>query len=160
MRKYWLMKSEPSCFSIDDLAAAPNQTTHWDGIRNFQSRNFMRDDMRPGDGVLFYHSNCTTPAIVGVAEVISAAYPDFTAFDPASEHPDLTSTPEHPKWYMVDLQLRETFKRAITLDELRRCQDLRQMIVLRKGNRLSVSPVLQHEWETIMTLKEQAYQNR
>lgn len=151
--KYWLMKSEPSCFSIDALSKAPKKTTCWDGVRNYQARNFMRDDMRKGDLVFFYHSNCQTPGISGVAEVVSAAYPDFTAWDPESEHPDPKSTPENPRWFMVDIQLREKFSHLIALDRLKHYPELGQMPLLRKGNRLSVLPVSQEEWMFIMTLK-------
>jgi predicted RNA-binding protein with PUA-like domain len=152
--QYWLMKSEPSCFSLDDLINSPRKTTHWDGVRNFQARNFMRDQMKIGDGILFYHSNCVPPAIVGTAEVVSEAYPDFTAFDPESEHPDPTSSPEHPKWFMVDIQFREKFKHAISLEALRQYAELASMILLRKGNRLSVLPVSADEWAFVMQLKE------
>ncbi|MCX7115549.1 MAG: EVE domain-containing protein [Gammaproteobacteria bacterium] len=156
MPRYWLMKSEPSCFSIDDLASCPQQITPWDGVRNFQARNFMRDDMKCGDGVLFYHSNCSPPAIVGVAEVVRESYPDFTAFDPLSDHPDPTSSPDHPKWMMVDIQFREKFKHALSLEALRQYPSLKQMVLLRKGNRLSVLPVSAEEWGFIMGLKEKA----
>ena len=116
--KYWLMKSEPSCFSIDDLSQAPKQTTCWDGVRNYQARNFMRDEMRVGDLVFFYHSNCQPPGIVGIAEVVRAAYPDFTAWDPDSEHPDMKSTPDKPRWFMVDIQFRQKFAHFLALDAL------------------------------------------
>lgn len=153
MKKYWLMKSEPDCFSIDSLAQAPDQTSCWDGVRNYQARNFMRDQMQPGDGILFYHSNCKPPAIVGTAEVVSAAYPDYTAFDPESEHPDPTSTPENPRWFMVDVQFREKFNQPLSLDSLKQHPQLESMVLLRKGNRLSVLPVSPEEWAFIMTLK-------
>lgn len=157
MRQYWLVKSEPDCFSINDLKAAPNQTSHWDGVRNFQARNFMRDTMRVGDGVLFYHSNCHPPCIVGTAEIVSEAYPDFTAFDPLSEHPDPTSTPENPKWFMVDIQFRNKFSTPIPLAELRQHPPLSDMILLRKGNRLSVLPVAKKEWNYILELAETSH---
>ncbi len=150
--KYWLMKSEPACFSIDDLQQAPQQTTSWDGVRNYQARNFMRQDMRCGDQVFFYHSNCQPPGIVGVAEVVREAYPDHTAFDPESEHPDPKSTPEHPRWFMVDLRFRQKFERLITLEELKQHPGLSQMPLLRKGNRLSVLPVSGEEWQLICEL--------
>lgn len=152
MTRYWLMKSEPDCFSIDDLKNAPNQTSPWDGVRNYQARNFMRDAMRPGDGILFYHSNCTPPGIVGRAEVTSEAYPDYTAFDPTSEHPDPASTPDKPRWFMVDIQFREKFGQIISLDALRQYPELENMAVVRKGNRLSVSPVSDAEWLFITTV--------
>lgn len=152
MKRYWLMKSEPSCFSIDDLMHAPHKTTHWDGVRNYQARNFMRDEMKVGDGVLFYHSNCSPPAVVGIAEVVKEAYPDFTAFDPESEHPDLTSSPDNPRWFMVDVQFKQKFTSPIALNTLKQHAALSKMLLLRKGNRLSVLPVTQKEWEFILSL--------
>lgn len=152
MRRYWLMKSEPSCFSIDDLMHAAHQTTHWDGVRNYQARNFMRDEMKCGDGVLFYHSNCTPPAIVGTAEVVREAYPDFTAFDPESDHPDLSSSPDNPRWFMVDIQLKQKFPKPISLELLKQQAALSDMLLLRKGNRLSVLPVTKQAWQVIMEL--------
>ena len=150
MTKYWLMKSEPSCFSIDDLKNRPEQTEHWDGVRNYQARNFMRDDMSPGDRVFFYHSNCKPPGIIGVAEVASEAYPDHTAFDPTSDHPDSKSTPDNPRWFMVDVKYVEKFDDIIPLDELKKHPELENMPLLRKGNRLSIMPVDEHEWDYIM----------
>ncbi|MDI9817867.1 MULTISPECIES: EVE domain-containing protein [unclassified Legionella] len=151
MTRYWLMKSEPDCFSIDDLRAAPHQTTHWDGVRNYQARNLMRDEMSIGDQVFFYHSNCSPPGIVGIAEVSSKAYPDHTAFDPESEHPDPKSTPDNPRWFMVDVRFKEKFKQLIPLDTLKQYPELGQMVLLRKGNRLSVLPVKKEEWDFIIT---------
>lgn len=150
---YWLMKTEPDCFSIDDLKHAPHQTTSWDGVRNYQARNFMRDDMKKGDRVFIYHSNCKPPGIVGVATIVREAYPDHTAFDPHSEHPDLSTTPDHPRWYMVDVQWHETFALMIPLDTLKQHVELSQMPLLRKGNRLSVLPVTPKEWDFIMKLR-------
>lgn len=150
MTKYWLMKSEPSCFSIDDLRKAPEQTTPWDGVRNYQARNFMRNEMTIGDQVLFYHSNCNPPGIIGIAEVTSEAYPDYTAFDPDSEHPDPKSTPENPRWFMVDIRFKEKFKHLIALDSLKQYPELEKMLLLRKGNRLSVLPVSKEEWDFII----------
>ena len=144
------MKSEPSCFSIDDLKNRPEQTEHWDGVRNYQARNFMRDDMSPGDRVFFYHSNCKPPGIIGVAEVASEAYPDHTAFDPTSDHPDSKSTPDNPRWFMVDVKYVEKFDDIIPLDELKKHPELENMPLLRKGNRLSIMPVDEHEWDYIM----------
>ncbi|WP_028388122.1 EVE domain-containing protein [Legionella fairfieldensis] len=146
MTKYWLMKSEPSCFSIDDLRTSPHQTTPWDGVRNYQARNFMRDEMSIGDLVFFYHSNCNPPGIIGIAEVVSNAYPDYTAYDPDSEHPDPRSTPDNPRWFMVDIRFKEKFKELIPLDTLKHYTELKNMLLLRKGNRLSVLPVSQDEW--------------
>ncbi len=150
MTNYWLMKSEPNCFSIDDLRNEPNQTTHWDGVRNYQARNFMRDSMRIGDQIFFYHSNCKPPGIIGVVEVVSESYPDFTAFDPNSEHPDASSTPDKPRWFMVDVRFKEKFSRLLSLESLKQYPELDNMQLLRKGNRLSVLPVRANEWEFIM----------
>ncbi len=147
--KYWLMKSEPSCFSIDDLKASPKETTCWDGVRNYQARNFMRDDMHVGDLVFFYHSNCAPPGIAGIAKVVREAYPDDTAFDPESEHPDLTSSPTNPRWFMVDVQFVEKFDHVISLAILKQHVALSRMLLLRKGNRLSVLPVTPEEWTFI-----------
>ncbi|KTD24698.1 EVE domain [Legionella lansingensis] len=150
MTHYWLMKSEPDCFSIDDLINAPNQTTHWDGVRNYQARNFMRDQMTIGDKIFFYHSNCNPPGIIGIAEVTSKAYPDHTAFDPESEHPDPKSNLDNPRWYMVDIRFKEKFKHLISLEQLRQYPELEKMALLRKGNRLSVLPVSAGEWDFIV----------
>ncbi|MBE2245267.1 MAG: EVE domain-containing protein [Burkholderiaceae bacterium] len=147
-RRYWLMKSEPSEVSIDDLAHAPAQTVPWFGVRNYQARNFMRDEMRIGDGVLFYHSSCPQPGIAGTAEVVSAAYPDATQFDPKSPYFDPKSTPQAPRWVNVDVKLR-TRERLIGLDELRAEPKLAQMRVLQRGNRLSITPVTSAQWHTI-----------
>ncbi len=146
---YWLMKTEPTCFSIDDLVNAPNQTTCWDGVRNYQARNFMRDTMRKGDLVFFYHSNCELPGIAGIAKIVREAYPDHTAFDPESEHPDLASSPDNPRWFMVDVQFVEKFEHVISLAMLKHYAELSDMILLRKGNRLSVLPVTLQEWTFI-----------
>ncbi len=154
MTRYWLMKSEPSCFSIDDLYNAPKQTTSWDGVRNYQARNFMRDNMAIGDQILFYHSNCNPPGIIGTAEVISEAYPDHTAFDPNSEHPDAKSTPDNPRWYMVDIRFKEKFAKLIALDTLKKYPELAKMALLRKGNRLSVIPVTKEEWDFVRQLEK------
>ena len=150
--KYWLMKSEPSCFSIDDLAESPNQTSPWDGVRNYQARNFMRNEMNVGDLIYFYHSNCNPPGIVGIAEVASPAYPDFTAFDPESDHPDLSTTPDNPRWFMVDVRFVAKFPSIISLHALKQYIELEQMQLLRKGNRLSVLPVKEEEWSFIQGL--------
>ena len=149
---YWLMKSEPSCFSIDDLMRAPQQTTHWDGVRNYQARNFMRDQMQIGDQVFFYHSNCKQAGIVGIAEVVSHAYPDHTAFDPESEHPDPASTPEHPRWFMVDVRFLSKFPHIISLETLKQHPELNNMQLLRKGNRLSILPISHQEWHCMLLM--------
>ncbi len=154
MTRYWLLKSEPNCFSLDDLKHAPNQTTHWDGIRNYQARNFMRDDMQVGDQAFFYHSSCKQPGIVGTMEVIKPAYPDHTAFDPKSEHPDPKSTPESPRWFMVDVRFSQAFKAPITLEILKKHPELEHMKLLQKGNRLSILPITPDEWAFINQLGE------
>jgi len=156
MKRFWLMKSEPSCFSIEDLRQSPRQTTGWDGVRNYQARNFMRNDMRIRDGVFFYHSNCTPPGIVGLAEVASEAHPDHTAWDPTSDHPDEKSTPDAPRWFMVDIRFVKQFDRIISLDELKQHPELGSMQLLRKGNRLSVLPVTEMEWDIINNLLREA----
>jgi predicted RNA-binding protein with PUA-like domain len=149
--QHWLMKSEPGECSIDDLAAAPRRTVPWVGVRNYQSRNCMRDLMRVGDGVLFYHSSCPEPGIAGLAEVSSAAYPDATQFDPASPYHDAASKPAAPRWQHVDVRLvRKT--RLLSLAEMRTLPELATMLVLRKGNRLSITPVTAAEWRAVQRL--------
>ena len=148
---YWLMKSEPTECSIDDAAAAPNATVPWVGVRNFQARNFMRIDMQPGDGVLFYHSSCPEPGVAGLAEVASAAYPDATQFDPDSPYFDARSRPEKPRWYHVDVKvLKKT--RLLSLAEMRTIPELASMRLLRRGNRLSITPVSDDEWRKVNAL--------
>ena len=150
MPGFWLMKSEPEECSIDDLARAPGQRVPWVGVRNYQARNFMRDAMQIDDGVLFYHSSCAVPGIVGIARVASAAYTDPTQFDPQSPYYDSASKPEAPRWLLVDVQvLRKT--RNLTLPELRADAQLQDLIVLRKGNRLSITPVEPLHWEAILS---------
>ncbi len=151
--RYWLMKSEPSAFSIQDLRKVRNQTTSWDGVRNFQARNFMRA-MRKGDQVLFYHSSAGPPAVMGVAEVVTEAYPDDSAFNPKDIHYDPKSTPGRPLWDMVDIKLVRIFPRPVGLDQLRREPGLKRMEVLRKGSRLSVQPVRPEEWKIVLELAE------
>ena len=149
MPHYWLMKSEPSDVSVDDALAAPHATVPWTGVRNYQARNFMRDAMRVGDGVLFYHSSCAEPGIVGIARVASAAIPDPTQFEPASPYFDAVSKPEAPRWLLVEVQvLYKT--RNLTLPLLRADADLQDLLVLKKGNRLSITPVLAAHWHTIL----------
>ena len=151
-RRYWLVKSEPETFSFDDLLARPNRTTHWDGVRNFQARNFMRDEMKRGDLVFFYHSSADPTAIVGTAEVVRDGYPDPTAFDPKDSHYDPKSRKEEPTWFMVDLRARNRFPKPVTLAELRGVSGLEKMVLLQKGSRLSVQPVTEREWEIICRL--------
>ena len=148
-RRYWLVKSEPDTFSFDDLLARPGRTTAWDGVRNFQARNFMRDDMKQGDLVLFYHSSTDPAAIVGIAEVAREAYPDHTAFDAKDPHYDPKSKRDAPTWVMVDLRARQALPKPLTLAELRGVKGLEKMVLLQKGSRLSVQPVTKQEWETI-----------
>ena len=150
-RHYWLMKSEPSAFSIDDLMKVSQQTTCWDGVRNYQARNFMRS-MAIGDRVLFYHSNADPPAVVGIAEVVKTAYVDSTQFDKKDEHHDPQSDPSTPRWDMVDIKYIRKFSRPVSLDQLRKEPKLKGMVLLRKGSRLSVQPVTPAEWEHILTL--------
>jgi predicted RNA-binding protein with PUA-like domain len=153
--QYWLMKSEPDEVSIDDLAAAPKQTVPWTGVRNYQARNFMRDVMRVGDGVLFYHSSCPEPGIAGIAEVASTAYPDETQFDAKSKYHDPKSTRESPRWQHVDVKLvRKT--RLLSLKEMRAAPALATMRTLQPGNRLSITPVTPAEWKAVMQLLESA----
>lgn len=149
----WLMKSEPNEFSIDDLKASPKQTSMWDGVRNYQARNMMRDEMKKGDAVFFYHSNCDEPGIVGLAEVAKEGYPDPTAFDSQDPHFDPKSDPDAPRWYLVDVKFKRKFKRTISLAELKACDELADMRLLQRGNRLSVMPVSEHEWEFILGLE-------
>lgn len=150
---YWLMKSEPSAFSIDDLEKMPEQTEHWDGVRNYQARNMMRDQMKVGDRVFFYHSNCETPGIVGLMEVVRESYPDHTAFDPQSKYFDPKSSPEQPRWFMVDIKYLRHTRRVISLAELKELELLENMPLVRKGNRLSIMPVSKAEWEYILTFE-------
>ena len=149
---FWLMKSDPGCFSIDDLAKLPGGTSPWDGVRNYQARNFMRDDMKPGDRVLFYHSNCEEPGVAGLAEVACEAYPDYTAFDPANKHYDLKSYPEKPVWMMVDVRFIGKFDRVVTLKEIKADSRLSGMELVKKGSRLSVQPVSEEEFYTIIRM--------
>ena len=152
---YWLMKSEPSAFSIDDLQQMPEQTEHWDGVRNYQARNMMRDQMKVGDEVFFYHSNCETPGIVGLMEVVRESYPDHTAFDPQSKYFDPKSSPDQPRWYMVDIKYLRHTRRILPLAELKQHEALEHMPLVRKGNRLSIMPVSPAEWNYILRLEDE-----
>lgn len=151
---YWLFKSEPDVFGIDHLKAMPGQTEHWDGIRNYQARNMLRDDIRPGDQVFFYHSNCKEPAIVGIMEVTREGYPDHTAFDPEQHYYDPKSDPGNPRWYMVDVKFVRDLKRPVTLQELKQLPELEEMPLVRRGNRLSIMPVSKEHWELILDLEK------
>ncbi len=149
MTRYWLMKSEPQEASIDDLAGAPRHTLPWTGVRNYQARNFMRDEMRRGDGVLFYHSSCAEPGVAGLAEVAGAPYPDPTQFDPTSKYFDPKATAAAPRWMLVDVKLvRKT--RLLPLAEIRQAPELATMRVLQRGNRLSITPVTPAEWRAVL----------
>ena len=150
---YWLMKTEPSEFSIDDLKARPRRTEPWDGVRNYQARNMMRDEMKKGDGVLFYHSNCDEPGIIGIAKVAREGYPDPTAFDPEDKHYDPKSDPGDPRWFHVDVKFVRKLGRTITLGELKSHEELAGMALVRRGNRLSIMPVSDAEWEFILGLE-------
>ena len=151
MPQYWLMKSEPEEASIDHLAAAPDQTLPWTGVRNYQARNFMRDVMRVGDGVLFYHSSCPEPGVAGLAEVASTAYPDATQFDPDSPYYDAKSKREEPRWQHVDVKLVKK-TRPLPLKEMRAAPQLAEMRLLQPGNRLSITPVSPAEWRAVLAL--------
>ncbi len=151
-KKYWLVKSEPSAFSIDDLVKSKNKTTHWDGVRNYQARNFMRDEMKKGDLVLFYHSNANPTAVVGYCEVVKEGYPDFTAFDPEDKHYDPKSNMEKPTWMMVDIKLKKKFKNPVTLAEIKENPKLQKMKLVQRGNRLSVMPVEEKEFNEILKM--------
>ena len=144
---YWLVKTEPETFSWEDLAR--DKKTVWDGVRNFQVRNMLRDDMRVGDLAFFYHSNCTPPGIVGIVEIVKKGYPDFCAWDPKSKYFDPKSTPQKPLWYMVDVKFVKKFKKMISLEELKANPKLKDLLINRKGNRLSITPITKTEWDVI-----------
>jgi len=152
---HWLLKTEPETFGIDHLAALPRRTSAWDGVRNYQARNFIRDGIRKGDQAFLYHSSCAVPGIVGIVRVVRAAYPDATAFDRRHKHFDADSDPANPRWYMVDVQLQRRLRRIITLDELRAHAGgrLRELTLLKRGNRLSVMPVDDEQWQFILSLE-------
>jgi len=149
---YWLMKSEPDTFGIDDLCRRAGGIEHWDGVRNYQARNMMRDQMRSGDQVFFYHSNCAEPGIAGIMEVVREGYPDFLAFDPDDPHFDPSSTPDNPRWFMVDVKYVRHLPRTITLHELKEKTELADLALVRRGNRLSIMPVTKAQWDFILAL--------
>ena len=151
-KKYWLVKTEPESFSIHDLAKSPEQTTFWDGVRNYQARNFIRDEMKLGDRVLVYHSNANPSAVAGTAVVVREAYPDHTAWDKKNPHFDPAASPENPRWFMVDIQLDTIFADPLPLEKLRTIPALKNMELLRRGSRLSVQPVRKAEFETVVKL--------
>ena len=150
---YWLVKSEPSDYSFSDLLSETNQTAEWDGVRNYQARNILKSEMKIGDKVLYYHSNSNPSQIVGTAVVVKAGYPDFTAWDPKSKHYDPKSTPENPKWFMVDLKAEKLLKKPIPLQEIKNNKDLNEMILV-KNSRLSVQPVTEKEWVEILSMTD------
>lgn len=149
--QYWLMKSEPDVFGIDDLANCPNKTDHWDGIRNYMARNFMRDEMKVGDAVLFYHSNAKPPHVAGLAEIVSAPYPDHTAWDAESHYFDPKSSPENPRWVMVDVKFIKKFENIVPLADIKANPELEKMM-LRTHGRLSISKVNKNEWDEIFKM--------
>jgi predicted RNA-binding protein with PUA-like domain len=153
---YWLMKSEPDAFSIADLKSRPKKTEHWDGVRNYQARNFMRA-MKKGDLAFFYHSSCEVPGVYGIIEIARAAYPDHTAWDPENRHYDPKSTPERPLWFMVDVRFKRELKKPVTLTAIRMQPALKQMRLVQRGSRLSVMPVSAKEWNTILKLAEEKF---
>jgi predicted RNA-binding protein with PUA-like domain len=150
---YWLMKSEPGEFSIDDLENSPGQTEPWDGVRNYQARNMLRDEMKKGDLAFFYNSSCEIPGIAGVMEIVKEGHPDPTAFSHEEKHYDPKSKPDNPTWYLVDVKLKRKLKRVIPLTELKQFKQLVNMKLLQKGNRLSVMPVTKKEWDYILDLE-------
>lgn len=149
---YWLFKSEPDAFSIDDLKAMKGKKDHWDGIRNYQARNLMRDEMKKGDLGFFYHSSCKVPGIVGIVEIVREAYPDYTALDPESKYYDPKSSADEPRWVMVDVKFKQKFDEVLSLTALREVDALSDMVLLRKGSRLSIQPVSEAQWQTILEL--------
>lgn len=151
-QKFWLFKSEPDVFAIEDLERAPKKTTFWDGVRNYQARNFLRDQIHVGDGVLFYYSSSDPLGIAGTATVVKAGYPDHTAFDPKDPHYDEKSDPEKPTWFMVDIKLARKFDRLLTREQLQKTPALKGMVLLQRGSRLSIQPVTPAEWQTILKL--------
>ncbi len=150
--KYWLMKTEPTTYSIEDLERESNQTTCWEGVRNYQARNLLRDDIQEGDRVLFYHSACKEPAVVGTAVVSRPGYPDSHAFDKRSKYYDAKSDPDNPRWYMVDVKLEQKFDAPVTLASLREKASLKEMVLLQKGSRLSVQPVKKREFDIVLKM--------
>lgn len=151
-QKCWLVKSEPTAYSIDDLVK--DKKTHWDGVRNYQARNFMRDEMKKGDQVLFYHSNAEPNAVVGLCEVTKEGYPDFTAFDPEDKHYDPKSNEENPTWIMVDIKLVKKFKNPVTLTEIKKNSKLQNLLLVKRGNRLSVMPIEKKELDLLVKMGE------
>lgn len=154
--RYWLFKSEPETFGIKHLQKKPKQTEHWDGVRNFQARNMLRDEIKVGDKAFFYHSNCIPPGIVGTVEIVKNGYPDLSCLNPESKYYDPVSTKENPRWYMVDVRFEKEFKHMITLDQLKNNPALENMVVTRRGNRLSITPVTAQEWKIILAMEKKS----
>lgn len=154
--KYWLLKTEPGEFGIDDLSASPKRTTQWDGVRNYQARNFLRDELKKGDLAFFYHSSCAEPGITGIVEITREAYPDDTAFDPADKHYDPKSDRSNPRWFVVDVRLQRKLKKPLSLAKLKKYagDSLSELQLLKRGNRLSVMPVSSDDWQFILSLEE------
>ncbi len=150
--KYWLIKSEPNTFSIEDLSKSKNQTTYWDGVRNYQARNYMRDEMKLGDKIIFYHSNSEPPGAAGICEVVKEAYPDFTAFDPENPHYDPKSKKDNPAWMMVDVKFVKKFSKLVSLSEIKSNKKLQKMKLVQPGSRLSVMPVTKDEFDEIVRM--------
>jgi predicted RNA-binding protein with PUA-like domain len=153
--RYWLMKTEPATFGVEHLAAAPRRTSPWDGVRNFQARNMLRDEMQRGDEAFLYHSSCAVPGIAAIMRIVKSGYPDATAFDRRHHHYDADSDPKNPRWFMVDVQLKRPLARVIPLEELRAfaARELKGMVLLRPGNRLSITPLEAAHWKFILTLE-------
>jgi len=150
--RYWLMKTEPDCFGLEHLKAKPKRTEHWDGVRNYQARNFMRDGMQKDDLAFFYHSSCPEPGIAGIVKITRAAYPDHTAWDPKNEHFDPKSSPANPIWFMVDVMLEREFKQLLPLAIIKANPALKDMLLVQRGSRLSVMPVTEKEWKAILKM--------
>lgn len=150
--QYWLFKSEPDVFGIDHLASRPNQTEPWDGVRNYQARNFLRDEVKVGDQVFFYHSSCKEVGIAGIAEVVKAAYPDASQFNPESKYYDPKATPEKPRWFSVDVKYVSKFARVLSLSRIKDCPQITELGIVKKGHRLSVMPVTDNEWQVLLDL--------
>lgn len=153
--RYWIMKCEPNAYNIEELKKAPNQTTTWEGVRNYQARNMLRDEVKKGDLAFFYYSNTKVPGIAGIMEIAKDGYPDFTAWNPEHKYYDPVSTPDNPRWYQVDVKLVKAFKSIVTLSALRANTNLVDLWILRKGNRLSVTPVTEEQWKEILKLVEE-----
>jgi len=154
--RYWLMKSEPDEFGVDDLASRKNQTTYWEGIRNYQARNFMRDEMKVGDRVFFYHSRANPLAIVGTMQVASEPYPDPSQYDPGSKYFDEKATEDYPRWFLVDVKLIKKFRKPVLRDDIKEKEELSEMMLIKKGSRLSIQPVSEHEWTEIHKMAREA----